>query len=72
MIDYKYFLGEFNSFRDVMCSTKYTKEQKENALQGLMFVYIRMKPGTKEEESLAQSAIDMLMVEFPMRMQYEN
>ena len=36
----EYFLKEIHSFRKIMCSAAYTLEQKDKALEGLMFVYI--------------------------------
>lgn len=39
----EYFLKEIHSFREIMCSTKYTLEQKTKAFEGLLYIYIAME-----------------------------
>lgn len=36
----EYFMGELNSFREVMCSTQYTMEQKDRAFEALSLLYV--------------------------------
>jgi len=70
-ITHDYFLEEYHRFREIMCSTAYTPDQKHDAYGGLLAVYICCDDGTDEDRELRESAIEVLQLEFPMRMGLE-
>ena len=58
----EYFLQEFQSFREIMGSTRYTLHQKEMAFKGL-FVVVGRSPQTEK----VQLAWDLAQREWEMR-----
>lgn len=70
-ITHDYFLTEWHRFREIMCSTDYTPEQKLDAWGGLLYVYFMCESSPDEETKTRESAMRMLIVEFPMRMGLE-
>lgn len=61
-----YFLKEYHTFREIMCSLKYTIEDKDEAFKGLTFVYFNIESDDPKLE-LCESAYAALTYEFPMR-----
>lgn len=70
-ITHEYFLDEWHKFREIMLSTKYTLEQKQDAFAGLMRVDILCTEGTEEEVETRKTAMGILHVEVPMRLGLE-
>ena len=70
-ITHEYFLNEYHKFREIMCSTKYTPKQKQDAYGGLLQVYMACEDKDPENEELRKMAIEMLQMEFPLRMGLE-
>lgn len=68
-VTHDYFLDEYHKFREIMCSTKYTPDQKFDAYGGLLRVYFLCVDD--ENSGLRETVIEMLQVEFPMRMGLE-
>jgi hypothetical protein len=62
-INHEYFLDEFNKFREIMCSTEYSINQKQAAHHGLLRVYMNVKRDNPENEKLRQQAMEMLQAE---------
>jgi hypothetical protein len=54
----EYFRQEMQRFREVMCSTAYTLDQKEKAFEGLALGYVCLPAGCKNEEMLFESLTD--------------
>ena len=70
-ITHDYFLAEWHGFREIMCSTAYTPEQKFDAWGGLLSVFFACPFDDKENEESRRMCMKMLVVEFPMRMSLE-
>ena len=68
-LDHEYFMKEWHSFREVMCSTDYSPEQKQDAWAGLLTAYIHCKD--EADRDIRQTAMEMLVVEFPLRLGLE-
>jgi len=66
------FLEEMSTFREVMGSTKYTLEQKRDAFNNILILALRVETKTLEEENTVQTAIDMMAIEVPQRLFYEE
>lgn len=66
-----YYRSEYNRFREVMCSTEYTREQKEDAFQGIALVYFNAKTDNKEDNDALIISFQALVMEYEMRMLYE-
>jgi len=63
-----YLKDEIISFREIMCSTKYTIEQKDNAFKGLFWVWLRCNSTlTAKFENLINATI----LEWERRKLYE-
>lgn len=69
-ITHEYFMKEWHSFREIMGSTKYTMEQKQDAWTGLLCVSLRCT-GTPEEEENQKTAMAILSAEVPVRLGFE-
>jgi hypothetical protein len=68
----KYFLKEYHKFREIMCSGAYDLEQKLDAFQGLVFVYMNITPNqSAEDEQICQTAMMGLNNELNMRLGYD-
>ena len=65
-----YFLKEYHAFREIMCSRKYTVEQKDKAFSGLTYVYFNIDPNDPKLET-CRSAYEALFHEFSMRQVYQ-
>ena len=51
--DLKYIMNELMQFREIMCSTKFTLEQKDNAFNGLVYAYLHHNiPEGKDKEQM--------------------
>lgn len=70
-ITFEYYKKELNEFRDAMGSTKYNRQQKEDAFRGMATVYFNTKTDNKEDEKLLKSSFKALFIEYSMRMLYE-
>ncbi len=66
-----YFKKEYLNFREVMCSTKYTVEQKSDALRGLLTVYVNIELKDGDDPDFATNMVDALLSEYDMRIAYE-
>lgn len=67
-----YFRQEYGDFRKIMCSANYSTEQKLDAFEALVFVYMNIDPSiSKEDESSCQIAMQSLKIEFDMRLGYQ-
>ena len=66
-----YFSSEYMKFRDIMCSKKYTPEQKLDAWGGLLTVYVNVKTDNKEDKDTLLVRMQALKREFDMRLEYE-
>ena len=64
----EYLLKEYHAFRDIMCSTKYSIEQKQDAYQGLLFVYVNANLICEDRTIRMMDALD---IEFARRISYE-
>ncbi len=64
------FIEEFHGFREILCSKKYSEEQKLGAFQGLLLVYLNV---SKDDPDLqvCVDAMNMLMEEVPRRLSKE-
>lgn len=69
-LTFDYFLSEFHKFREIMTSTEYSMEQKQDAFEGLLFVYVNVRCGEKDNETMKR-AMSMLVVELPLRLGLE-
>jgi hypothetical protein len=63
----EYFRTEMTRFREVMCSTKYTLEQKDKAFEGLTQCFVCLPPGNKDETFMYEVLLD----EWARRSAYE-
>lgn len=71
-ITYEYMLKEILSFRQRMCSTEYTVEQKDNAFQGLLYGWSHGGKGmTDEEEDSLSVMMKAHIEEWTRRRAYE-
>jgi len=71
-ITYEYMLKEILSFRQRMCSTEYTVEQKDNAFQGLLYGWSHGGKGmTDEEEDSLTTLMQAHISEWSRRRAYE-
>lgn len=68
LLTHDYFMTEFHRFRAIMCSPDHSPDQKFDAYSGLLAVYLLCDD---EEQELRESAIEILQIEFPMRMGLE-
>lgn len=66
-----YYRDEYNKFREIMCSTKYTIKQKEDAFQGMAYVYLNTKTDNNEDKNALITSFRALTIEYEMRMLYE-
>jgi hypothetical protein len=48
LVTLTYFYEEIARFRDVMCSTNYTEEQKQRAFEGLSLVYLNFSGAERD------------------------
>lgn len=71
MIDHDYFLNEWHGFREIMCSTEYTPDNKFDAWTGLLRVYFLCPFDNAENEEQRKTCMDILNAEFPLRMGLE-
>lgn len=69
--NHEYFLKEYTAFREIMCSTKYSFEQKTEAHERLLAIYMLVKFDNKENEKLRVHIITTIDIEFAKRMSYE-
>jgi len=67
-----YYRDEYNKFREIMCSTKYTTEQKEDAFQGMAYVYLNTKTDNDKDKDALITSFQALTIEYEMRMLYET
>lgn len=67
----EYFFKEYHNFREILCSIKYSIEQKLDAFRGLFTVYVNVKTENKEEEKKIQIAMMDLKTETDMRLGYQ-
>ena len=68
-----YFLKEFVEFRKIMCSRKYTIEDKLKAYKALWFIYLNLKSDiSTDDEELCKDAMNALDIEFNMRIGYQQ
>lgn len=70
-IDHDKFMQEYHGFREIMWSPEYTPEQKIRAWSKLVEIYFTVEDCGKENQELRQSAMEILVVEFPLRMGLE-
>ena len=68
-LDHDYFMKEFHGFREIMCSTAHTPEQKQDAWAGLLTAYIHCED--EVDRDIRRTAMEMLVVEFPLRLGLE-
>ncbi len=61
-----FFRQEYVRFREIMCSTAYSIEQKENAFRGLTMVYLNVP------DDSCETIWGSLVNEFSRRMTYET
>ena len=66
-----YFRQEYTAFRDIMCSRKYSIDDKLTYWGGLIFCYVNLEKLQKEEEEQVQMSMLALQNEFNMRMGYQ-
>lgn len=66
------FYEEHHTFREMLCSKKYTVEQKRKAFNAIMTLALRVDAKTPEEEDAVQVAMDMMAIEVPRRLLYEE
>jgi hypothetical protein len=66
----RYFFDEVIRFREIMCSTAYTAEQKENAFGGLAYVYLNVDP-KDPQYSNAETTFEATVNEYTRRKVYE-
>lgn len=64
---FNYFLEEYHKFRQILCSTKYTIEQKLNAWKGLLYVYVNVETENEKQENLMQTCMSAIQRETEMR-----
>jgi hypothetical protein len=69
------FLAAWHVFRDIMCQADKTPDEKFDAWGDLLHIYFTCESEIvavpDEEAKTRDTAMDMLMVEFPMRMGLE-
>ncbi len=65
--DRELFIKQYHHFREIMCSTKYDLEQKQQAFQDLAQAYLRCK--LNPSDITLFKAVSM---EFEMRARYEE
>lgn len=70
-ITFKYYLQEYAKFREIMCSTEYTMEQKQNAFEGMARVYLLAETKDEQERGRVVSSFLALSEEFERRMLHE-
>lgn len=70
IIDLDYFRSEIVKFRDIMCSRKFTTEQKDDAFYGLAYAYINCK-ATGDDNKQVITMFDMTRLEWERRRLYE-
>ena len=66
------FLEEYHTFYEMLCSTKYTVDEKREAYTNIMMLSTRVKTETPEEEEQVQMVLNLMAIEVPMRLFYEE
>lgn len=66
LVTLAYYYEEVGRFRDVMCSTRYTEEQKQAAFDGLSMVYLNFH-GSAGDEAKVMRSFEATSVEFVRR-----
>ncbi|KKN69804.1 hypothetical protein LCGC14_0437500 [marine sediment metagenome] len=67
----EYYRSEYVKFREIMCSKKYTPQQKIGAFGGLVMVYTHVKTTNKKDQESIIISMQALKIEFDMRLKYE-
>ena len=70
-IDLKYLTNEIIQFRGIMCSKKFTLEQKDSAYNGLVYAYLHHEiPPGKDRETMI-TLFQATNIEWERRRLYE-
>ena len=64
----EYVFSEYHAYRAILCSNKYTVENKLDALYGFMVCYIYFKPENDNEQRQVNNLFDAIISETSMRL----
>ena len=70
-IDYAYLIKELMQFRGIMCSTKFTLEQKDDAYNGLIYAYLHHDIPAGKDRDAAITLFQATNMEWERRRLFE-
>lgn len=71
LIDYDYLIKQLMLFRNIMCSTKFTVEQKDNAFNGLVYAYLHHNIPIGKNKNVIITLFEATSIEWERRRLFE-